>query len=133
MHGKKSCKGESESKQKGKNTAKLLKYYTPCWMLLHLLLVYLYKSEAQKNGEPMYNGVLFSGLIQRAMKSLVTCLFHLYMCVTLFTELFLFINREFEDEENINVTREEEREESDNNSSESECNFELEQIINQNI
>ena len=32
-------------------------------MLLHLLLVYLYKSEAQKNGEPMYAGVLFSGLI----------------------------------------------------------------------
>ena len=60
------------------------------------------------------------------MKSFVTCLFHLYMCATLFTELFLYINRELEDEENINVTREEEREESDDNSSESECNFELE-------
>ena len=49
-----------------------------------------------------------------------------FICVTLFTELFSYINRELEDEENINVTREEERKESDDNSSESECNFELE-------
>ena len=69
---------------------------------------------------------VFPGLIQRAMKSFVTCLFHLYMCVTLFTELFLYINRELEGEENVDVTREEEREESDVNSSESECNFEIE-------
>ena len=48
------------------------------------------------------------------------------MCVTLFTELFLYINRELEGEENVDVTREEEREESDVNSSESECNFEIE-------
>ena len=63
MHGKKSFKGESKSERNGKNTAKLLKYYTPCWMLLHLLLVYHYTSEAQRNGETMYTCVLFSGLI----------------------------------------------------------------------
>ena len=62
MHGKKSFKGESKSEQNGKNTAKLLKYYTPpCWMVLHLLLVYHYTSEAQKNGETIDTGVLFSG------------------------------------------------------------------------
>ena len=63
MHEKKSFKGESKSEQNGKNTAKLLKQYTPCWMPLHLLLVYHCTSEAQKNGETMYTGVLFSGLI----------------------------------------------------------------------
>ena len=84
MYGKKSFKGESKSKRKGKNTAKLLKYYTPCWMLLHLLLFYHYKSEAQKNKETMYTGTRVAVFYSLAHYS-VPCSFHLNMCVTLLT------------------------------------------------
>ena len=81
MRGRKLFKEENKSKRNGKKTAKLLKYYTPCWMLLHLLLVYHYKSKAQKSGETMYSISVFYSLVYYS----VPCLFHLCMCVTLLT------------------------------------------------
>ena len=84
MRGRKLFKGENKSKRKGKNTAKPLKYYTTCWMLLHLLLVYHYKSKAKRVEKPCIS--VFYSLAYYS----VPCLFHLCMYVTLLTSFFYF-------------------------------------------
>ena len=101
MHGKKSFKGENKSERNGKNTAKLLKYYTPSWML-HVLLVYHYTSEAHRYGETMYTGVLFHEEFRHMLVSF-TC-----ACVLHCLLNFLFCkSTEPKGEENTDVAREE--------------------------
>ena len=82
MRGRKLFKGENKSKRNCKNTAKLSKYYTPCWMLLHLLLVYHYKSKAKRVEKPCIS--VFYSLAYYS----VPRLFNLCMYVTLLTYFF---------------------------------------------
>ena len=88
MHGKKSFKGESKTERNGKNTAKLLKYYTLLDAAAFTFSLPLYKLSTKEWAYYVYRRfILWLNIVYheefRQMPVSFTCI--LYMCVTLFT------------------------------------------------